>query len=62
VHWIKKHYKNGAEVASFCIGVYLLAEAEILDGKVCSTHWAHAEKLKNRYPGLDVRDENFITD
>jgi transcriptional regulator GlxA family with amidase domain len=62
VKWIKEHYKNGSEVASFCIGIYLLAEAGILTGKVCSTHWAHVQKLKLIYPHLDVRDENFITD
>jgi transcriptional regulator GlxA family with amidase domain len=62
IRWIKDHYKNGTEVASFCIGVYLLAESGILDGKVCSTHWAHSQKLKDRFPGLDVQDQNFITE
>lgn len=62
IQWIKDHYKNGTEVASFCIGVYLLAEAGILDGKVCSTHWAHVQKFKDMFPHLDVRDENFITE
>lgn len=60
--WIKEQYKNGAEVASFCIGVYLLAEAGILNGKVCSTHWAHVQKLKDKFPDLNIQDENFITE
>ncbi|QHT69955.1 helix-turn-helix domain-containing protein [Rhodocytophaga rosea] len=62
VRWIKERYNDGAEVASFCIGIYLVAEAGILNGKVCSTHWAHAQQLKSRFPSLDIRDENFITD
>jgi transcriptional regulator GlxA family with amidase domain len=62
VAWIKEQYKNGAEVASFCIGIYLLAEAGILNGKVCSTHWAHVQTLKERFPHLNIQDENFITD
>jgi transcriptional regulator GlxA family with amidase domain len=62
IHWIKTHYKSGAEVASFCIGIYLLAEAGILDGKVCSTHWAHVQNLKERFPHLDIQDQNFITE
>jgi transcriptional regulator GlxA family with amidase domain len=62
IRWIKDSYKNGAEVASFCIGIYLLAEAGILDGRVCSTHWAHAQELKVRFPDLNVKDEYFITD
>ena len=62
IQWIREQYKAGAEVASFCIGIYLLAEAGILDGRVCSTHWAHVQNLKTLFPLLDVRDENFITE
>ncbi len=62
IEWIRNHYKKGAEVASFCIGIYLVAETGILDGKTCSTHWAHAEKLRERFPKLKVREENFITE
>lgn len=62
VDWIRKQYKDGCEVASFCIGAYLLAEAGILNGKVCSTHWAYVDNLKTRFPELHVRDENFITE
>lgn len=62
IEWILDHYKKGAEVASFCIGIYMVAETGILDGKICSTHWAHAAKLKARFPKLKVKDENFITE
>jgi transcriptional regulator GlxA family with amidase domain len=62
IRWIKEKYEQGAEVASFCIGIYLVAEAGILNGKICSTHWAHAQQLKSRFPKLNIRDENFITD
>ncbi len=62
IQWIREQYKGGAEVASFCIGIYLLAEAGILDGRVCSTHWAHVENLQTMFPLLDVRGESFITD
>jgi transcriptional regulator GlxA family with amidase domain len=60
--WIRNKFQQGSEVACFCIGIYLLAEAGILNGKVCSTHWAHVDKLKLRFPRLNIRPENFVTD
>ena len=62
IEWIKTRHNKGAEVASFCIGVYLLAGAGILEGRTCSTHWAHAQTLQENFPGISVKEENFITD
>ena len=31
--WITDQYKNGAEVASLCVGAFLLASAGLLNGK-----------------------------
>src|SRR5690606_24905622 len=39
--WIINQYKNGAEVASLCVGAFLLASTGLLNGKKCSTHWAY---------------------
>ena len=39
VPWIQRQYAQGAEVASLCVGAFLLASTGLLDGKKCSTHW-----------------------
>ena len=31
--WINKHYKNGSEVASLCVGAFLLAATGLIEGK-----------------------------
>lgn len=36
-------YNKGAEVASLCIGAFLLASTGLLNGKECSSHWKTAE-------------------
>jgi transcriptional regulator GlxA family with amidase domain len=36
--WIVKQYEKGAEVASLCIGSFLLASTGLLKGKECSSH------------------------
>jgi transcriptional regulator GlxA family with amidase domain len=59
--WIGTHYKLGAEVASMCSGIFMLATSGILEGKTCSTHWAHAETFRNAFPGVDLKEEKLIT-
>src|SRR5579859_7700364 len=39
IPWIRAQYHNGAEVASLCIGAFLLASTSLLNGKECSSHW-----------------------
>jgi transcriptional regulator GlxA family with amidase domain len=58
----KKLYENGASLASLCIGAFLLAETGLLDGKKCSTHWAHINEFRERYPAIEVEDGAIITE
>jgi len=62
IDWIGKQYRNGASIASICTGAFLLAEAGLLDGKSCSTHWSAADQLKQLYPKIDLRTDQLITD
>ncbi|MEX2639348.1 MAG: helix-turn-helix domain-containing protein, partial [Balneolales bacterium] len=59
--WIIRQYKQGAEVASLCVGAYLLAATGLLKGKKCSTHWAHAAAFRNLYPDVDLVDDRIMT-
>lgn len=62
IDWVKKQYKNGAEIASICTGTYILAAADLLDGKVCSTHWSVAENFRMRFPNVNLQTDKLITD
>lgn len=61
IRWIEKQYKLGAEVASMCSGIFMLAASGVLQGKTCSTHWAHADTFRNAFPGVDLKEEKLIT-
>jgi hypothetical protein len=39
---------------SVCLGAFALAEARLLDGRRATTHWRFADRLKERYPKIDV--------
>jgi len=38
------------------------AETGLLDGKKCSTHWAHIEEFKEKYPNIEIEDGAVITE
>lgn len=60
--WITNQYKNGAEVASLCVGAFLLASTGLLNGKKCSTHWAFYNEFKERFPEVEIVDGGVITE
>ncbi len=60
--WIKEQYKNGAEIASFCIGSFFLAETGLLDGKRCATHWRFANEFRAAYPNTKLVDDKITTE
>lgn len=60
--WINKQFKQGAEVASLCVGSFLLAETGLLNGAECSTHWQSSNEFRMRFPGVQLVDEKIITD
>lgn len=62
IDWIRKQYKEGAEVASICTGAFLLASSGLLDGKRCSTHWSVAENFRSMFPEVDLQTDKLITD
>jgi transcriptional regulator GlxA family with amidase domain len=62
IPYFKKLYENGSSLASLCIGAFLLAETGLLNGKKCSTHWAHISDFRERYPEVEVEDGAIITE
>ncbi|MEP7264046.1 MAG: helix-turn-helix domain-containing protein [Bacteroidota bacterium] len=62
VPWIIDHHKRGAEVASLCIGAFLLASTGLLDGKKVSTHWNAANQFRSMFPDVELVDGSIITE
>lgn len=60
--WINEQYENGAEIASLCVGAFLLASTGLLDGKKCSTHWGFQNEFREMFPKTEVVDGSIITE
>ena len=62
IPWIIQQYNNGAEIASLCLGAFLLADTGLLNGKKCSTHWGFANEFRLMYPSIELVDGHIITE
>jgi transcriptional regulator GlxA family with amidase domain len=58
--YIKKSFARGTQVASVCVGTYLLAEAGLLDDRHATTAWIMAKDLAQRYPGVRVSPDAVL--
>ncbi|MEU4425871.1 helix-turn-helix domain-containing protein [Actinoplanes sp. NPDC024001] len=56
VSWLRDAYRRGAAVAAVCSGAAALAEAGLLDGRRCTTHWALTGLLRQHCPAARVQD------
>ncbi len=62
VPWLKRWQKRGAAIASVCSGVGLVAATGMLDGKRATTHWALADKFREKYPRVKWMPELMVTE
>ena len=60
--WVVRQYKGGAEVASLCVGAFLLAATGLLKGRKCATHWIGANDFRRMFPDVDLQPDTIITD
>jgi transcriptional regulator GlxA family with amidase domain len=62
IPWIVQQYNGGAEVASLCLGAFLLASTGLVDGKKCATHWMAENAFRTLFPSVQLVTEKIITD
>jgi AraC family transcriptional activator FtrA len=65
---LRRAAARGAYVLSVCSGAFVLAQAGLLDGRECTTHWQYADELARLHPlarvrcnSLYVQDGNLLT-
>ncbi|MBZ5721305.1 MAG: helix-turn-helix domain-containing protein [Acidobacteriia bacterium] len=62
VPWLRRWHKRGAAIASVCSGVGLIAATGMLDGKRATTHWALADRFREKYPKVNWMPELMVTE
>jgi transcriptional regulator GlxA family with amidase domain len=63
IDWLLTTSAKARRTTSVCTGAFLLARAGLLNGRRATTHWAHAGRLRDEYPEVQVDpDPIFIRD
>ncbi len=62
IPWIVQQHQRGAEVASLCVGAFLLASTGLVNGRSCATHWLAANDFKKMFPEVNLLEDKIITD
>ncbi|UOF16131.1 helix-turn-helix domain-containing protein [Lysobacter capsici] len=60
---LRRAHERGAHIVGLCLGAYVLAEADLLDGRRATTHWGWSEHFAARYPRVELqRDVLYVDD
>ncbi len=60
--WLKSQARKGCTLGAICTGAYVLAEAGLLDGYDCSTHWEYIAGLQEAFPKVSCSNRLFSFD
>lgn len=62
IPWLKAQYEEGAAVASFCTGAFLLAATGLLDNKPATTHINAEAAFAKMFPLVQLQAEAVVTE
>lgn len=59
---LRAAYARGTRICSICSGAFVLAWSGLLDGKRATTHWRFTDKMKRRFPTIQVEADSLYVD
>ena len=59
LRFLRRAGTQARRIAAICTGGFVLAQAGLLDGRRATTHWAFAQELRKRYPGVEVEEDRI---
>lgn len=62
IDWLQEMDRKGSKLGAICTGGYLLADAGLLDGYECSTHWEYLAALQEAFPKVNCSNRLFSLD
>ncbi|HPG06908.1 MAG: DJ-1/PfpI family protein [Saprospiraceae bacterium] len=60
IQWVRQVSKKAQFITSHCDGAFILAQAGVLDGHVCTTFPGDIGLMRAEFPKLDIRDSVYF--
>lgn len=60
--WLQYQHQKGIMICSICTGAFLLAQAGLLNGRKCTTHWKRTAQLQKLFPAAQVSENILFTE
>jgi transcriptional regulator GlxA family with amidase domain len=61
IAWLKKQYEQGAALASFCTGAFLLAATGLLNHRPATTHMQAVNAFVKAFPEVQMQSREVVT-
>jgi transcriptional regulator GlxA family with amidase domain len=61
LEWLRGQHRQGAEIASFCSGAFLLAATGLLNGRPATTHIQAATAFAKAFPQVQLQSGRIMT-
>ncbi len=62
IPWLHQQFQQGAEIATFCTGAFLLGASGLLNGKVATTHVDACPAFSATFPEVVLRGDKTVTE
>ncbi|NUT22967.1 MAG: helix-turn-helix domain-containing protein [Hamadaea sp.] len=59
---LRDAHDRGAVVVGLCLGVFVVADSGVLNGRAATTHWKWVDTFRRRFPQVDLRPEELYVD
>jgi transcriptional regulator GlxA family with amidase domain len=60
--FLRNLMRGDTMIGSVSTGTFILADAGLLDGRRCTTHWDYVDSLRERFAQLEVCNDIFVID
>lgn len=61
IPWLKQQFLEGAQIASYCTGAFLLGATGLLDGKMATTHIDACPAFASAFPLIKLDPNKIVT-
>ena len=59
---LSRAHARGATVVGLCLGVFVVADSGLLDGREATTHWKWTDTFRHRFPSVRLSPERLYVD